>query len=295
MIVIKRQRPEPEPVVRPVFDSEASPAIRTIYAEMTAALQVPWVAMITRGYARYPRFFSTLWSGMREVCASEAYFRGAEELMNKVDEGAAALPPTPVIQKMRELGYTDDDIQDIRSVVDILSHGNNIYQPLVMAALVLLEGAELSGDARVPAAFRGRHAPEMRAPFVFVEAHHAAAETRALYDEIAKTLGLPYINTDYRVLARWPSFLPLAWEALKPNIGTPVWLELVEAYFQRSVSIAHALPNQGQLTPDILRRAAEKDAPLDEVLAVVRLLNNNIPPLLVNMAFLRRQLYAGGT
>ena len=294
MVAIKRQRPDPMPVVRPVYDAEASPALRAIYSEMIAALQVPWVAMITRGYARYPTFFATLWAGMREVCASEAYVRGAEMLMSTVDADAAVLPSTPVVQNMRKLGYTHDDLANIRNVVDVLSHGNNIYQPLVMAALVLLEGGELSGDSSIPPAFRGRHAPEQRAPFIFVEAHHAAAETRALYDEIARTLGLPYINTDYRVLARWPSFLPIAWEALKPNIGAPAWLDLVEAYFQRSVAVAQALPNPGGLTSAVLRQAAEKDAPLGEVLAVARLLNNNIPPLLVNMAFLRHQLYAEG-
>ena len=43
----------------------------------------------------------------------------------------------------------------------------------------------------------------------------ANPEVRAVYDDIMATLGLPFVNTDYRALARWPSYFALAWSDLK--------------------------------------------------------------------------------
>jgi hypothetical protein len=44
-----------------------------------------------------------------------------------------------------------------------------------------------------------------------MEYHHADASTRLVFDDVKTALGLPFLNTDYRALARWPSYFALAW------------------------------------------------------------------------------------
>lgn len=284
----------PPPRVRPVLDHEASPLIASIYSELKTVLQVPWVGMITRAYARYPIFFATLWGGMRELCRSEVYVQATRELGAKVDADVLALSPPPVTDRLRRLGYLEEDFRNIRRVFEVFAHGNHLYQPLVMSALVLLEGGGLGGDPRAPIPSAGRHAPRVPRQFVLMEAHHVAGETRVLYDDIKATLGLPYVNSDYRALARWPSYLALAWSDLKPLVGTERHRRIADAYHRRSVEAVLGLPNPGGLTPAAVRDAAAQDACVDEVLSVVRLLLYNIPPLLVNMAYLRRQIATNG-
>ena len=75
--------------------------------------------------------------------------------------------------------------------------------------------------------YQGRHAPDVDVPFVLIEAHHADAPTRAVYDDIKTTLGLPFVNTDYRALARWPSHFARAWNDLRPVVETPAYRETV--------------------------------------------------------------------
>jgi len=290
MVIAERQRPTRLPIVRPVCDREASPEIADIYSELKAVLQVPWVAMITRAYARYPTFFATLWSGMRELCGSETYVRAAQDLSGRVDDDVAILSPPPVAERLHCMGYLAEDLRNIQRVLDVLSHGNNMYQPLVMAALVLLEGGSLSSDNAKQRPFPGRHAPRVPRQFVLMEAHHVAGETQVLYEDIKATLGLPYVNSDYRALARWPSYLALVWEGLKPVIGTDRHRKLADAYHRRSVELIPNLPNPGRLTSPGLRAAAEKDASVGEILDIVRLLIYNIPPLMVNVAYLRSQI-----
>lgn len=293
-MIAERRRPVPPPHVRPVYDHEASPLVAGIYSELKAVLQVPWVGMITRAYARYPAFFATLWGGMRELCRSAVYVQAARELGAKVDADVLALSPPALTDRLQRLGYLEEDFRNIRRVFEVFSHGNHLYQPLVMSALVLLEGNRLGSDRRVPIPSAGRHAPRVPRQFVLMEAHHVAGETRALYDDIKATLGLPYINSDYRALARWPSYLALAWSDLKPLVGTDCHRRIADAYHRRSVEAVLGFPNPGGLTPAAVRDAAARDASVDEVLSVVRLLLYNIPPLLVNMAYLRRQIVADG-
>ena len=57
-----------------------------------------------------------------------------------VEDGVAALNPPPIAGRLREMGYSDRELGDIRDLVEVFSHGNNAYLPVVFAASVLLEG-----------------------------------------------------------------------------------------------------------------------------------------------------------
>jgi hypothetical protein len=52
------------------------------------------------------------------------------------------------------------------------------------------------------------------------------------------------------------------------------------------------LPNPGGITAETLRRAAEKDAPFEEIRDVCRLFQWLLPGLVTNVAYLRAQLVA---
>ena len=146
---------------------------------------------------------------------------------------------------------------------------------------------------RVAEPFDGRHAPDLRVPFLLMEAHHADAPTQALYEDIKATLGLPFVNTDYRAFARWPSYFALAWQGLREVAGTPAHEALCQACHNRVADLAaQGLANPGGLSADVLRAAAEADASLEEVTQVCRLFQWLLPGLIVNVAYFRHQLEA---
>ena len=112
---------------------------------------------------------------------------------------------------------------------------------------------------------------------------------QALYDDLKSTIGLPFLNTDYRALARWPSYFDVAWRSLKPLIGTPAYDEAVERVHKKAVALVLALPNPGELTRAKLVAAADEDTGTESVLDVVRLFQWLLPGLVVNVAFMREQ------
>jgi hypothetical protein len=144
------------------------------------------------------------------------------------------------------------------------------------------------GDKVTP--FPGSHAVQASTPFVLLEPHHATPDIRTVYQDIMATLGLPFVNTDYRALARWPSYFILAWNDLKTHLGTAAYERMAQGMHDEMFAAAADLPNPGKLTSAMLIAAAENDGPYREVHDVTKLFTWLIPGLMVNVAFFRAQL-----
>jgi len=290
MYLLKREKPDPIPAIHPLPEYKAEGETKRRYEDMKSVLQVPWMGVVTMAYAHYPRFFDTLWDGWRETCASAPYIKAARELRALAEDGADTLSPPPIADRLETMGYAPREFAAIREAIEVFSHGNNVYYPMCVAARLLLEGGEMSDDRDKPEPFEGRHAPEVSVPFVMVERHHGLADLQALYDDIMGTLKLPFVNSDYRMLARWPSYFATAWSDLKPVVGTDAHEAACQAFHDRAVELAQTLPNPKGLTSADLKAAAEADASAEEVLAVSKLFIWLIPGLAVNVAFFRAQL-----
>ncbi len=90
-----------------------------------------------------------------------------------------------------------------------LSHGNMSYLMIATAADLLLEGHTLR-DGGSTTFLEGWHGPSTVNRLSLMEAHHVDAPTAAICDNIKATLGLLFVNSDFRAFARWPSYFALA-------------------------------------------------------------------------------------
>ena len=290
MITIERRRPNPIPAVHPVWEYRADETLRRKYDDVKSVIQVPWMGVVTMAYAHYTQFFDAWWAGLRETAASAQAVAMSAEARQLVEDGVAALNPPPIVGRLREMGYSDRELGDIRNQVEVFSHGNNAYLPVVFAATVLLEGGELGSPGSVATPYAGRHAPDVDVPFVFMEPHHATTETKAVYAEVMETLQLPFVNSDYRALSRWPTYFAVAWGDLRDVAGGTTHEALARKHHEFAVARVQELPNPTGLTSDALRNAAAEDATLDEVREMARLFAYLIPGLIVNVAYFRHQL-----
>ena len=158
------------------------------------------------------------------------------------------------------------------------------------ARLLLVEGI---GREQLGDPFTGRHGPSTDSRLNLMEAHHVDSPTGALYAGIKSTLGLPFVNTDYRAFARWPSYFSLAWRDLEQKVPTEAYEAQLAIVHSFAVNKMRMLPNPGRLTADKLMAAASQDGAPEEIAEVVRLFQWLLPGLVVNVAFLRHQLGTG--
>ena len=286
---IPRAMPEPIPAIHPLPEYLAIGATKARYEDMKSVLQVPWMGVVTMAYAHYPSFFDRLWEGLRDLCGSAAYVECARALRKFTEDEIGALDPPPMAERLGALGYAPREIAQIADMIEVFSHGNFAYLPMAAIVCAVLQGGEIEGGGEAPA-FEGRHAPDSAVPFVLLEAHHAEGPTKALYEDIKRTLGLPFVNTDYRALARWPSYFALAWGDLKPHVGSAAHEAIAQGLHERALDFARTLPNPGGLTSQALTQAAKRDGPPAEILEVARLFFHLLPGLVTNVAFFRHQL-----
>ena len=292
MNTLDRHFPDPVPAVHPVAEHAVSGERKDFYEAMKTALQVPWMGVVTMAFAHYPNFFRYLWQGIEPIVTSAAFVEQCQGMRTLVEESAGALDPAGLRDSLATMGYTAAEISNIRAVIEVFSHGNYPYLLIATLTRLLLEdGAITPGDEVESTPFEGRHAPDVTVPLVLMEPHHADPATRRVYQDIKATLGLPFVNTDYRALARWPSYFATAWTGIKPLISTPDYETLCNRVHNAALArVSHAIPTPAGLDAAGLRAAAQQDAPLDEVLAVARLFQWLLPGLVVNVAMFDRQL-----
>ncbi len=288
--LLPRLLPDPCPALHPLPEYLVDGERAAAYAAMKQALQVPWMGVVTMAYAHYPTFFRVLWQGLEPIVRSASFVEHCRGVRAQAEQAALRLQPAGLVPALRALGYAPRELQQLRDLLEIFSHGNQPYLLIASITRLLLEGCELEG-AGDATPFEGRHGPRPGTTLVLMEAHHADAPTRALYADIQRCLGLPFVNTDYRALARWPSYFATAWRQLAPHVRSDAYRQICDDLHAGVLErVAHALPNPAGLRGRALREAAAADAPLDEVITVARLFQWLLPGLVTNVAFLRAQL-----
>ena len=292
MNIIERIRPEPIPEIHPMPEYLATGQRAQWYEDTKEVLQVPWMGVVTMAYTHYPTFFGELWRGLKPLCLSRPFVEAFMDLRAYVESRVVELNPTSLIEPLQAMGYASREIDAIRQMNTVFSHGNQLYVLIATIARHLLEIGDMQGTPNADT-FKGRHAPDIQVPFMLMEPHHADEPTQAVYEDIKTTLQLPFVNTDYRAFARWPSYFALAWKNLREKAGTKEHERICQDCHERIASlVATQLPNPGGLSSDALRQAAESDASLEEVVQVCRLFQWLIPGLITNVAYFRHQLEA---
>lgn len=284
---LPRLKPDPIPAIHPVPEYAASGRLVDVYARTKRGLGVPWMGVVTMAFAHYRNFYECLWRAFEPVAQSGAFNDACEALRQTAEHEAAGFAQRPLIDILLARGYTAQDLDEIRACNEIFSDGNMPYVLMATRARMLLEGMEWPGNQATVSASRPN---QVQPKPILIEPHHADDTLSRIYDDVRSTLGLPFVNTDYRAFARWPSYFTRAWATLKPTVQSAAYEPAVFRVHNTAISLAGNLPNPTGLTPRQLSNAAEEDASLDEVLAVVRLFQWLLPGLAVNVAALREQI-----
>ena len=286
MTSLPRHKPDPIPAIHPLPEFAATGARKAVYEDTKAALGVPWMGVVTMAFSHYPAFYAALWSAVGPLVRTAEFGAACRDLRAVAEAQADGLDIADLGPALRSKGYSARELDDVRASIEVFSAGNMPYVLIASLARSLLAGGSLATGR--PTVMESP--PPVAARLVLLERHHADAPTVAIYDDIQATLGLPFVNTDYRALARWPTYFATAWTDLKTAIVAPGYEARVAAVHDEAMRLVGALPDVGGLRPETLQAAARADAPDETVVATVELFQWLLPGLVVNVAGLRRQL-----
>lgn len=292
------QRPAGHVPVRPIPEHRADEELSPVYRDVKTTLGVPWVGVIMQAVAHYRPLFMESWRQLRPSARSHFFESRCDGIrLQAWEEMANAFSIAPRSDSVRQLGYSEAELGHIRSTLDVFDYGNPKY--LVLATAIqqsLCHGRKLGGG---PASDRRDIMP--RTPLsqtdpipVMVEEHHALDDLDALYDDTKTTLQLPFVNSDYKAMARWPNYLALAWGDLKPHVDSEPYNRVRRTIHEQAVAIAEHLPYPYFVDQVRALAVGLTDEQVDELKRVISLFQWLLSGLIINVTYFKLAMTPNG-
>jgi Halocarboxylic acid dehydrogenase DehI. len=287
-------RPTGDVIVRPVPEHRADQALSEIYRELKVTFGVPWVGVITQAVAYYRPFFSEAWRRFSPSAKTHLFERVSDEMrLSSWEYMKQSFVIAGQADELREIGYSERELAQIDAVLDIFDYGNPKY--LIFATVIkegLLTGRSFGGSAKQARDSLPRSPICQIDPIpVMVEEHHARGVLSDVYADIKRTLQLPFINSDYKAMARWPSYLEQAWAALKPCIDTPAYQAARLDIHQQALAAVDNLPIAYRMSQADALRAGLTDAETDELIRVISLFQWLLSGLVLNVTHFKLAMH----
>ncbi|HJU06703.1 MAG TPA: halocarboxylic acid dehydrogenase DehI family protein [Nitrospiraceae bacterium] len=267
----------------PVAEYEADGEIEQIYHDIRQTLRVSGVNLNLRTWAGYPTFFSRLWTAIRPSAETRAFEDAGDLIRAEASRAAETLGKPDALMLVR---LSDSQAYQIRAALALYHYINPKLLVLTSAVKLVLEGEEMgrggAGDGRLERIARG--VPARMYPMEMVEEEPEDEPTRDIFKDIKATLDLPNINSDYRTLALWPSYLSAAWSQLKTKIERNEYRDASTGLRDTARALARELPYPVTLDRRAIEAAGED---VEELMKITMSFERLLPPLIVNIALLQ--------
>ena len=276
--------------MRLIPEAEASPEILEIYYEIKQALGIPYINPMFQALAAFPEYFKRFWKSLRPALDTKEFFSAAQRISAESYTRVHNYLNVPdLIHKMEEMDFSPGAQGELRDVTDLYLYNNSVLLLILAAQMQAFENPTASVR---PATGPAEHPSHPELP-ILVKEQNAPPETRKIYDDIKKTLGIPFLNTSYINFGRWPDFLREYWDALKPVVLSPQYEQNRAAIHESALALAAELPQPLQLSPTQLEEAGVSQADLSAVTQVTEFFLQILSKQLLNIAFAKIGLEGG--
>ena len=284
-----RRKPFPIPniIVTPEYLAKGN--LKKSYTNTKLAFNVPWMGVVAMAFAKYPFFYNALWEYIHPLSKSIEFNKLCKKLVILSKKKALELKPVSLIKKLNKIGYNSYEIKKINEVNQIFTTGNMPYLIMATIARIFLDKGEFI-NAKSFSKDKKNNIISKESYLLLIEQHHTNNSLKELYKSIKTNLGLPFINTDYRAFARWPSYFEMSWKYFLPALSSKEYAEKISEIHNFIVKEVLLLPNPNKINSVLVINAAKKDKKLNEIKKVVNLFQWLLPGLITNVAFMREQI-----
>ena len=281
----KGQRP------KAVSEKDATEPVAGIYREIKQALGLPAVPYAYQTLGVYPRFLALHWERMRPLVATREFFELAGRVRADAYTRAHSYFPLPdLCRRVDELSFSRGAKQELSETVDIFLHKNPLLLMLMATQLQAFDKpVGRGGGSAGPATVRE---PEMQPP-VMVGEDHAPNPIKRIYEDIKRTLNLPFVPADHLALARWPDFFQAYWSVMKPLMQSPIYSECQWAVRDTAWHVTAQLPVTVELTCGQLTDAGIPDEDVGTCVKIVELFVKTLSGLVLNISAAKIGLEGG--
>ena len=274
--------------LRLVSETEADEATRQIFSEIKRALGVPRLELFYPALAVYPAFLRLHWDTVRQIAWSQELETAADRL--RADAYTRAHNYFQIPDLSAHARMKPDGPGDLAAVADFYDG----VEPLLLT-LACYQMQTLEGSAGQPGASVTPHPPRepLPAPSCAVEETSAPPALKKKYEEIRRTLGVPFVNPEYCAFACWPEFLNAYWDALRQMMGSPIYDECCYGLRSTAWTLASKLPGPAELSLEQLTDAGMTAEDVSSIARILELFVSNLSAQLLNIATAKIALEGG--
>jgi hypothetical protein len=273
-----------------VPEGDASGRTLEIYQDIKSSLGIPHVNVIFQAYGAHPRFLELMWKLLKPAVETRDFFSCADRLRAEAYTRAHNYFSIPdLCDRVREIHFSSGAQHELTDAVELFHYNNPL---LLLIAALLLQAFE-DGPQQQRSADKGASHPVFTQKLVKITEEAAPAPTRKIYEELKRTLGVNFINTDYQAFARWPDFLNMYWSALKPLVSSPLYGESSHALRESAVGLASELPNAPQLSVERMQEIGLGDSEISGAIRITEDFLELLSGLVLNVAFAKIALEGG--
>jgi hypothetical protein len=276
--------------LRMIPEPAADEPTRRIFHEIRQALGVPVLRIFFPALAAYPEFLRLHWNLLQPVVESSGFFACAGRLRAESYTRAHNYFRIPdLCASLEQARFSAGARQELTAAMELFHYRDPLLLLLFCAQLQAFEGP--TGTPH-PAQGQAEHPVYAERP-VFVEEENASSVVHRRYDEIRHTLDLPYVNTEYEAMARFPDFLNVYWDFLHPLLQSPLYQECQYALRDSAWNLARELPGPLELSTEQLIQGGVKPEDIASVARILDLFVKNLSGLVLNVAIAKIALEGG--
>ena len=275
--------------LRLVTEFEAGPETRQIFDEVKQALGLPGLSLVYPALAIYPKFLKLHWEMIRNVAASQELLAAAGRLRADAYTRTHSYFRVPNLDLKKLKANVDGEASELAGIAEFF-----YYQEPLLLLLLCFQMQALEGPTGAPGAAT-LHEPPPLPPVrpQLIGEQDAGPALKKRYEEIRRTLQVPYVNPEFCAFARFPEFLEPYWETLKQMIASPLYDECLYGVRDTAWSLTSQLPGPAELTLDQLAEAGCTEEEISSVARILELFVRNLSAQLLNISAAKIGLEGG--
>lgn len=252
-----------------------------IYEDIKSTLGVPLVNVMYQAWAAYPAFLDLHWRAVKPALESQQFYRLGDRLRADAYTRTHNYFSIPdLCHQVEDLRFSTGAREELAEAVELFHYSDALLMLIVCAQLQAFDTHSTRPWEAAAPALR----PVFERRPVLIEEEMAPGPVKKIYEDIKRTNGCPFINTEYRALARWPDFLSAYWQLLKPMMQAPMYAECRYAMRETAWSLAREVRFASDVSVSQLSDAGMEDEDVAALVRITEMFVKNFSGLLLNIA-----------
>ncbi len=276
--------------LKQVSESQAEGDIAEIYREMRESLGVPHVDGAYQALASYPEFLKLHWRALRPIVSTREFFELADRMRADCYTRMHGYFEIPDLNsRIGNMEFSTGARQELMEIVELHNYSSPLLLLLFAAQFQAFDSpVGQSGNSCTPAEHQ-----EFSGDVVLVPETNAPAVVHRCYEDVKRTLGLPFVPNFYMSIARWPDFLQLYWDTLRPITRSPVYEGCHYGARETAFALVREFPAPLEFSIGQLSEAGISDDDIGSIIRIVEMFVNAFSASVLNVATAKIALEGG--